>query len=184
MGEGDRAEVGPGEDVAREAGGEFGATGHRQIGLINKSRSFFMYNRDDLLKGYRLALEAAGIAFCPGLVREGNFTFEDGYANLRSLLARSMGNRSAVSLNKGLGRIQSGSGTFIAFATQPDAVAVVDRDGSTSGTPLKLLGTLMPASPSSGSGSRAHPSPHGRGRCRSGLHSLRGRSRTPRCRRK
>ena len=41
-------------------------------------------------------------------------------------LARSM-NRSAVSLNKGLGRIQSGSGTFIAFATQPDAVA---GDGS------------------------------------------------------
>lgn len=37
-------------------------------------------------------------------------------------LARSM-NRAAVSLNKGLGRIQSGSGTFIAFATQPDAVA-------------------------------------------------------------
>lgn len=38
-------------------------------------------------------------------------------------LARSMGNRSAVSLAKGLGRVQSGSGTFVAFATQPDAVA-------------------------------------------------------------
>ena len=32
--------------------------GPPQIGLINKSRSF-MYNRDDLLKGYRLALEEA-----------------------------------------------------------------------------------------------------------------------------
>ena len=37
-------------------------------------------------------------------------------------LARSM-NRSAESLQKGLGRIQSGRGTFIAFATQPDNVA-------------------------------------------------------------
>jgi DNA-binding LacI/PurR family transcriptional regulator len=60
--------------------------GHRQIGLINKSRSFFMYNRDDLLKGYRLALEEAGMAFRPSLVREGNFTIEDGYTSLRSLL--------------------------------------------------------------------------------------------------
>ena len=32
-------------------------------------------------------------------------------------------NRSAVSLAKGLGRIQAGSGTFVAFSTQPDAVA-------------------------------------------------------------
>ena len=42
-------------------------------------------------------------------------------------------NRSAVSLNKGLGRIQSGSGTFIAFATQPDAVAA---DGSGRNSPF------------------------------------------------
>lgn len=60
--------------------------GHRQIGLINKSHSFFMYNRNDLLNGYCSALKEAGINFNPGLVREGNFTFEDGYANLRSLL--------------------------------------------------------------------------------------------------
>lgn len=42
-------------------------------------------------------------------------------------------NRSAVALNKGLGRIQSGSGTFIAFATQPDAVAA---DGSGRNSPF------------------------------------------------
>lgn len=47
-------------------------------------------------------------------------------------LARSM-NRSAVSLSKGLGRIESGSGTFIAFATQPDAVA---SDGSGDNSPF------------------------------------------------
>lgn len=60
--------------------------GHQQIGLINKSRSFFMYNRHDLLNGYRSALGEAGLNFRPSLVREGNFTFEDGYVNLRSLL--------------------------------------------------------------------------------------------------
>lgn len=47
-------------------------------------------------------------------------------------LARSM-NRAAVSLSKGLGRVQSGSGTFIAFATQPDAVA---SDGSGANSPF------------------------------------------------
>lgn len=53
-------------------------------------------------------------------------------------LARSMGNRSAVALNKGLGRIQSGSGTFIAFATQPDAVAA-DGGGRNSPFTTALL---------------------------------------------
>lgn len=47
-------------------------------------------------------------------------------------LARTS-NRSATSLSKGLGRIQSGSGTFIAFATQPDAVA---SDGSGRNSPF------------------------------------------------
>ncbi len=47
-------------------------------------------------------------------------------------LARSS-NRSAMSLNKGLGRVQSGSGTFIAFATQPDAVAA---DGTGRNSPF------------------------------------------------
>jgi len=47
-------------------------------------------------------------------------------------MARSM-NRAAVSLSKGLGRIQSGSGTFIAFATQPDAVA---SDGTGANSPF------------------------------------------------
>ena len=48
-------------------------------------------------------------------------------------LERSLGNRAAVSLAKGLGRVQSGSGTFIAFATQPDAVA---SDGSGRNSPF------------------------------------------------
>ena len=58
-------------------------------------------------------------------------------------LARSLGNRSAEPLSKGLGRVQSGSETFIAFATQPDAVA---SDGGGQNSPftsalMKHLGT-------------------------------------------
>lgn len=59
--------------------------GHRRIGLLNKSASFFMYNRNDLLEGYVQALKEAGIAYIPSLVREGNFTFEDGYEQFMSL---------------------------------------------------------------------------------------------------
>jgi len=47
-------------------------------------------------------------------------------------LARSS-NRSATSIAKGLGRVQTGSGTFIAFSTQPDAVAA---DGSGRNSPF------------------------------------------------
>lgn len=66
-------------------------------------------------------------------------------------LARST-TRSAMSLSKGLGRIQSGTGTFIAFATQPDAVAA-DGTGRNSpfttallshiGTPGQSLSDMM-----------------------------------------
>jgi hypothetical protein len=42
-------------------------------------------------------------------------------------------NRSAASIAKGLGRVQTGSGTFIAFATQPDAVAM---DGTGRNSPF------------------------------------------------
>jgi len=47
-------------------------------------------------------------------------------------LAKSS-NRSAVSLAKGLGRIQAESGTFVAFSTQPDAVAL---DGAGRNSPF------------------------------------------------
>lgn len=59
--------------------------GHHRIALLNKPPSFFMYNRDDLWQGYVSALEEAGIEYLPGLVREGNFTFEDGYEKFMSL---------------------------------------------------------------------------------------------------
>ena len=56
-------------------------------------------------------------------------------------LSKTM-NRGAMSLSKGLGRVQSESGTFVAFATQPDAVA---SDGAGQNSPfttalLKYIG--------------------------------------------
>ena len=53
--------------------------GHREIGLINKPGSFFIYNKDDLLNGYRTALEEQKLTFQPRLVREGDYTFIGGY---------------------------------------------------------------------------------------------------------
>ena len=46
-------------------------------------------------------------------------------------LSRSLGTRSSSALGRGLSRVQTASGTFIAFATQPDNVAQ-DGDGRNS----------------------------------------------------
>lgn len=65
---------------------------------------------------------------------ETNLIFLDACRNnpFADQLAKSE-NRSAASLSKGLGRVQTGSGTFIAFATQPDAVA---SDGAGRNSPF------------------------------------------------
>ncbi len=55
------------------------------IALINKPTSFFMYNKDDIFSGYKMALEEAGLEFTPDLVREGDYTFEGGYNAFKSL---------------------------------------------------------------------------------------------------
>src|SRR5439155_929243 len=49
-------------------------------------------------------------------------------------LAKSS-NRSAVSLAKGLGRVQAGSGTFVAFSTQPDAAAAAPESEQVASPP-------------------------------------------------
>ena len=53
-------------------------------------------------------------------------------------LSRTLGTRSASALGRGLSRIQTASGTFIAFATQPDNVAQ-DGDGRNSPFTKALL---------------------------------------------
>jgi DNA-binding LacI/PurR family transcriptional regulator len=70
--------------------------GHRYIGLINKPTSFFMYNKDDLLAGYKIALEESAIDFLPDLVHEGDYTFEGGYNALKSIFNYEPNVRSII----------------------------------------------------------------------------------------
>ncbi|MBI5319300.1 caspase domain-containing protein [Bradyrhizobium sp.] len=56
-------------------------------------------------------------------------------------LSRTLGTRSATALGRGLSRIQTASGTFIAFATQPDNVAQ-DGDGRNSPFTKALLANI------------------------------------------
>lgn len=56
-------------------------------------------------------------------------------------LSRTLGTRSATALGRGLSRIQTASGTFIAFATQPDNVAQ-DGDGRNSPFTRALLANI------------------------------------------
>lgn len=60
--------------------------GRRRIGLLNKPSSFFIYQKDDMIHGYRIALAEAGVEFRPELVREGDFTLSGGYQACRSLM--------------------------------------------------------------------------------------------------
>ncbi|CAH0307942.1 HTH-type transcriptional repressor CytR [Massilia sp. Bi118] len=63
------------------------ANGHRRIGFINGEA--WIEAAGDRLKGYRLALAEAGIAFDPQLVREGDWQVDSGYAHALSLLTAS-----------------------------------------------------------------------------------------------
>lgn len=56
-------------------------------------------------------------------------------------LSRTLGTRSSSALGRGLSRIQTASGTFIAFATQPDNVAQ-DGDGRNSPFTKALLSNI------------------------------------------
>jgi LacI family transcriptional regulator len=60
------------------------ANGHRRIGFVNGEG--WIEAAADRLKGYRLALAEAGIAFDPLLVREGDWQVDSGYAHALSLL--------------------------------------------------------------------------------------------------
>jgi LacI family transcriptional regulator len=69
---------------------------HRSIGLINKPTSFFLYNKDDLLVGYKMALEESSLAFQPGLVCEGDYTFEGGYHAMKSIFSYQSNVKSVI----------------------------------------------------------------------------------------
>jgi LacI family transcriptional regulator len=60
--------------------------GHSRIGVVAGSlTSIFSINR---LAGYRGALKDAGMPFVPSLVRNGDFTQDDGYESAAALLAQ------------------------------------------------------------------------------------------------
>ncbi|GIX21847.1 MAG: DNA-binding transcriptional regulator CytR [Gammaproteobacteria bacterium] len=62
------------------------ALGHRRIGVISGLRD--NPHSRDRLKGYKQALRAAGLAFEPSWVAEGDFTLASGLEAARRLLAR------------------------------------------------------------------------------------------------
>jgi LacI family transcriptional regulator len=60
--------------------------GHRQIACITNAQLTYSA-AVERLRGYQCALEEAGIAYDPALVRYGDFTIESGYEEMCSLLA-------------------------------------------------------------------------------------------------
>jgi DNA-binding LacI/PurR family transcriptional regulator len=72
--------------AARKAVAHLVNLGHRRIACITNAPKSYTAPVDRLA-GYRLALEDAGIAYRPELVRYGNFTLESGYEQMGSLLA-------------------------------------------------------------------------------------------------
>ena len=70
---------------ARAATEHLIALGHRRIGTITGSRGGLLCNRARL-DGYRAALEAAGTAEDPALIRHGEFEYRSGMAAARQLL--------------------------------------------------------------------------------------------------
>ncbi|MDH7475733.1 MAG: LacI family DNA-binding transcriptional regulator [Anaerolineae bacterium] len=71
--------------AARMATEHLIALGHQRIGLITNAPPQYTASRDRQ-RGYRLALEAHGIAYDPNLVRYGNFREESGYEAMSQLL--------------------------------------------------------------------------------------------------
>jgi len=59
--------------------------GHRQIAMITGPTTWKSVN--DRTEGYKLALEAAGIAYDPGLVAEGDWSYTSGYQAMQEILA-------------------------------------------------------------------------------------------------
>lgn len=100
--------------------------GHRRIGLLNKPASFFMFNRDDFLQGYISALKEAGVEYVPSLVREGNFTFEDGYEKFMGLFKEHPDMTAVISTSDPMtyGMIRA----IIDLGLGPDDIQVVAGD--------------------------------------------------------
>src|SRR5262249_51013130 len=76
-------------DGGRQATQSLINTGHRHIAMITGPGSW--RSVAERTRGYRLALEEAGIKFDPVLVAEGDWSYISGYEGLRALLGRGQG---------------------------------------------------------------------------------------------
>ncbi|MDG2535859.1 LacI family DNA-binding transcriptional regulator [Sphingomonas sp. HITSZ_GF] len=70
--------------AARELVEHLVGLGHRRIAFISGPESHI--SSSERLRGYRAALEGAGIAFDPALVVPGDYSFDSGYAAAQQLL--------------------------------------------------------------------------------------------------
>jgi DNA-binding LacI/PurR family transcriptional regulator len=73
-------------DGAQQATCHLLECGHRQIAMITGPTAWKSVN--DRTQGYKLALEAAGVAFDSGLIAEGDWSYQSGYRAMQELLAR------------------------------------------------------------------------------------------------
>ena len=101
------------------------ARGHRRIGHLGGPRG--ISTADDRERGYREALQAAGVAVDEALVRRGDYKQESGYQQMRALLSRTELPTAVLAANNVLA-----VGALVALREEglrvPDDVAIVCFD--------------------------------------------------------
>lgn len=112
--------------AARELVSHLIGRGHRRIGVISGPEG--NPHAIDRLKGYRDALDAAGLPFDAGLVEYGNFTMESGAHAARVLAAQGDRPTALFSMNDemAIGALQALSQTGLSV---PGDMAVAGFDG-------------------------------------------------------
>lgn len=75
-------------DGAWQATGYLLECGHRQVAMITGPRSWKSVN--DRIWGYTLALEGREVILEPGLIAEGDWSYQSGYQAMQELLARGL----------------------------------------------------------------------------------------------
>ena len=111
--------------AAREVMAHVLALGHRRIGFITGPDGHSASR--ERLRGYREALEAAGIAFDPALVVEGDFTWRSGRAAAKALMQLASGPTAVFACNDDMAAgVLSWMGAHGRKAPQDIAVAGFD----------------------------------------------------------
>lgn len=111
------------------------ARGHRRIAAISGPQA--NAHAIDRLKGYRQALEAAGIAFDPGLVLHGSFRMQSGFEAAREILAMTPRPTAIVSINDemAIGAIQALAALGVSVPSDIAVTGFDDIDFAAHSTP-------------------------------------------------